>query len=886
MRIGKDALVITNCKKEKTISIGALSMTANETNDTLEIPIVTLRSDTLGHCEQYSSLESKTRAFQIWESRLGINQFLLSEVLKSTRKRGGTTVMIFNLKKCDRTQNELMLNDENDITLYRKINRDIDMMKPVPHTPWRNQHPSADSIFDWSLQQYLSVLFFKPPKAASIYIGKYSDRNLKKALTKVEFLDMGKQLNSIERITSILKYEEDSSEVTESVIEAYFGYWAHARRHNLCGYLLYWQNILIEPFRFVHLTPPKDRHFGYVAVAHLDLEPMNNKQSFDTTSPRYQTTINHLQQFYDSKFSLLSRKLKSNTKSAGDEDEEGVVAGPVDDGMAGEWAVCDLCDKWRRTPHRDYSNVEFTCAHVKKSCDDPEDEEEVNEIVLNTRDSGLDQWVPHNTQGAVASQAIGVSSVDLDKFECGADDFKEFYRLAPPNEYAGEWRGRPVTLTKIPGLSVSELRARVMVMIPLVHPTICQTVFFSQQPILIGTDGSEGATTWKVFLESGERLNFSSARDMVTALWSALAYMHDKNVLHNMITNESVYVSLMNGKYTVKLGGLGTQILAVNSIDDKRVMSFKKGSIYSSRDFNNLDDTLAGATIGDLEKLLFQNDVYSLANISAEMLFLKKIWSKKSNLSTSARKGKEYPIDPPLCLNEVFNIPEDSVPLQDVSDKAYVILKTLWRPGKKKVANLEANAIAAYADFKLRRLFGSMSPMCGVYCRHERVSVFAVIPPPAVAQYVQKGDVVYGQIINKSSTRPRQSKDDDDDSVLLADYFKQKADIFDDSTYLPAFSSKLFVLYKIYKTLSPNYFRESQDPSSSSSRSSTMPPVETLHVAQIQLKKLPEKSKFLDLLDMQTILQSDLTNNQRRTTFRYSRTSPICIVRLNSKAII
>ena len=60
---------------------------------------------------------------------------------------------------------------------------------------------------------------------------------------------------------------------------------------------------------------------------------------------------------------------------AGEGDEE-VVSGPVDDGIEDDWVVRDLCDKWRSTPHIDNPNVEFTCAHVKKSCDDPEDEEE------------------------------------------------------------------------------------------------------------------------------------------------------------------------------------------------------------------------------------------------------------------------------------------------------------------------------------------------------------------------------------------------------------------------------------------------------------------------------------------------------------------------------
>ncbi|XP_044981216.1 ATPase MORC2A-like isoform X4 [Hordeum vulgare subsp. vulgare] len=367
MKLGKDALVLTQTSTSRSVSF--LSQSFNDKKDNIEIPVVT-------YCKegQYMEVDLNVQSKATAERNLDaikefspFNEYFIGEKVGLFGEEGtGTQVYIWNLEKwgADYTLewnpekiNEIPAGHGNGDILIRS--------KRVRSRPGQR---SGNVPLDYSLKAYLEVMFLNPQMKITVQGSPVITRHLEKKLDETSVMS-GEIKGRTIRLTLGLSYEE----------------WDRVN----CGMFLYWHGRLIESYKRVGGQQYNaDAGRGIIGVADvtdlIDNEDgstwvLNSKQGFQDCEMYVKLEEwlgRKADQYWDRNFDKLELR----------EDSEHIEA--VDD-----WVQCNSCRKWRVLSvgfDKDCLPSEWFCymPPFNGKCEIPEKEMEVGVIAVGAKRSG------------------------------------------------------------------------------------------------------------------------------------------------------------------------------------------------------------------------------------------------------------------------------------------------------------------------------------------------------------------------------------------------------------------------------------------------------------------------------------------------------------------
>ncbi|XP_020590247.1 MORC family CW-type zinc finger protein 2-like isoform X2 [Phalaenopsis equestris] len=318
MKLGKDALVLTQSSTSRSIAF--LSQSYNENKDNIEIPIVSYIKN-----GRYMEIDASIQSEELANFNLSaikefspFNEYLLGEQLGLYGKDGtGTQIFIWNLDKwC--SDYTLVWNDEND-GCQKGLGDIIIRSKRIRS---RLGQISCEVPLDYSLQAYLEVLFLNPRMKIFIQGSLVKSHPLEKSLSRTVAVKGSIMARPIQLVLGRSQVE-----------------WERMNG----GVFLYWKGRLIEAYKRVGgMQHNADLGRGVIGVADVTsimhngnghVWVLNNKQGFQDCE-----AYAKLEDWLGSKFDEYWDENYDNLDL-----ETNVERFKPDH----EWVQCDKCRKWR-----------------------------------------------------------------------------------------------------------------------------------------------------------------------------------------------------------------------------------------------------------------------------------------------------------------------------------------------------------------------------------------------------------------------------------------------------------------------------------------------------------------------------------------------------------
>ncbi|BAF20010.1 uncharacterized protein [Oryza sativa Japonica Group] len=321
MKLGRDAIVLTQTSSSRSVAF--LSQSFNENKDNLEIPVVTYRKE-----GQYMEVDSSVQSEATAEYNLNaikefspFNEYFIGEKLGIFGEDGtGTQIYIWNLDRwgADYTLDWSSGKPSEDPVHHGRG----DILIRSRRVRLRPGQTSNNVPLDYSLQSYLEVMFLNPRMKISVQGSSVKTRPLAKTLNK----------------TSVI-----SGEIMGRTIQLTLG------RSNVewdrmnCGIFLYWHGRLIESYKRVGGQKHNaDMGRGVIGVADItdliDDEDgnswvLNSKQGFqdcEMYAKLEEWLGRKADEYWDTNFDTLELRKGSERYKADH-----------------EWVQCYSCRKWR-----------------------------------------------------------------------------------------------------------------------------------------------------------------------------------------------------------------------------------------------------------------------------------------------------------------------------------------------------------------------------------------------------------------------------------------------------------------------------------------------------------------------------------------------------------
>uniref|UniRef100_A0A0D9WS76 CW-type domain-containing protein n=1 Tax=Leersia perrieri TaxID=77586 RepID=A0A0D9WS76_9ORYZ len=321
MKLGKDAIVLTQTSSSRSVAF--LSQSFNENKDNLEIPVVTYCKEGQ-YMEVDSSVQSKTTAeynLNAIKEFSPFNEYFIGEKLGIFGEDGtGTQIYVWNL---DRWGADFTLDwisgkpSENPVHPGRG-----DILIRSRRVRLRPGQTSNNVPLDYSLQSYLEVMFLNPRMKIFVQGSSVKTRPLAKTLNK----------------TSVM-----SGEIMDKPIQLTLGRSTVEWDRMNCGIFLYWHGRLIESYKRVGGQKHNaDMGRGVIGVADItdliDDEDgnswvLNSKQGFqdcEMYAKLEEWLGKKADEYWDTNFDTLELR-KGGERYKADH----------------EWVQCYSCRKWR-----------------------------------------------------------------------------------------------------------------------------------------------------------------------------------------------------------------------------------------------------------------------------------------------------------------------------------------------------------------------------------------------------------------------------------------------------------------------------------------------------------------------------------------------------------
>ncbi|XP_020547951.1 MORC family CW-type zinc finger protein 2A-like isoform X2 [Sesamum indicum] len=382
MRLGKDALVLTQTANSRSIAF--LSQSLNEGRDNLEIPIVSYRRtgqymevDASVHNEDFAKYNLKTiKKFSPFD------KYLIGEKAGIFSAEGtGTQIYIWNLDKWGSTYS---LQWEAGMTGGSSFHQGGIFIRSRRIRSRLGQISQMVPL-DYSLKSYLEVMFLDPRMKIYVQGALVKSRPLAKSLNNTIVKD-GPVLGKPVQLTLGLSQLE----------------WEQAN----CGMFLYWHGRLIEAYKRVgSMIHNGDCGRGIIGVIDVtDLMDDSNGHVW---------VHNNKQGFQDCEaYAELERWLGEKADEYLDEyvDKIQLRKGNVKYKPDHEWVQCDKCRKWRMLGS-DFGSktlpLEWFC-YMKPfngRCEMPEEEVEKGLITISTKRHGYNTKDPNESRNRLPEQA-------------------------------------------------------------------------------------------------------------------------------------------------------------------------------------------------------------------------------------------------------------------------------------------------------------------------------------------------------------------------------------------------------------------------------------------------------------------------------------------------
>uniref|UniRef100_A0A0E0C932 CW-type domain-containing protein n=1 Tax=Oryza meridionalis TaxID=40149 RepID=A0A0E0C932_9ORYZ len=321
MKLGRDAIVLTQTSSSRSVAF--LSQSFNENKDNLEIPVVTYRKEA-----QYMEVDSSVQSEATAEYNLNaikefspFNEYFIGEKLGIFGEDGtGTQIYIWNLDRwgADYTLDWSSGKPSEDPVHHGRG----DILIRSRRVRLRPGQTSNNVPLDYSLQSYLEVMFLNPRMKICVQGSSVKTRPLAKTLNK----------------TSVI-----SGEIMGRTVQLTLG------RSNVewdrmnCGIFLYWHGRLIESYKRVGGQKHNaDMGRGVIGVADItdliDDEDgnswvLNSKQGFqdcEMYAKLEEWLGREADEYWDTNFDTLELRKGSERYKADH-----------------EWVQCYSCRKWR-----------------------------------------------------------------------------------------------------------------------------------------------------------------------------------------------------------------------------------------------------------------------------------------------------------------------------------------------------------------------------------------------------------------------------------------------------------------------------------------------------------------------------------------------------------
>ncbi|XP_048541504.1 MORC family CW-type zinc finger protein 3-like isoform X1 [Triticum urartu] len=321
MKLGKDAVVLTQTSTSRSVSF--LSQSFNENKDNLEIPVVTYRKE-----GQYMEVDLSVQSEATAEYNLNaikefspFNEYFIGEKLGLFGEEGtGTQIYIWNLDRWGKDYTLDWNSGRTDENPTDKGHGDILIRsKRVRSRPGQT---SKQVPLDYSLHSYLEVIFRNPRMKITVQGSKVKARPLDKSLNT----------------TSVI-----SGDIAGRTIELTIGMSKVEWERTNCGVFLYWRGRLIESYKRVGgQMHNADTGRGVIGVADItelvDDEDgnswvLNSKQGFQDC------------EMYAELEEWLGSSMDEYWETNFDNVELGKAAGRCKPDH--EWVQCYGCRKWR-----------------------------------------------------------------------------------------------------------------------------------------------------------------------------------------------------------------------------------------------------------------------------------------------------------------------------------------------------------------------------------------------------------------------------------------------------------------------------------------------------------------------------------------------------------
>ncbi|XP_020692023.2 MORC family CW-type zinc finger protein 3 isoform X1 [Dendrobium catenatum] len=320
MKLGRDALVLTQSSRSRSIAF--LSQTYNENKDNIEIPIVSYVKN-----GRYMDIDLSIQSKEFANFNLSaikefspFNEYLLGEQLGLFGKDGtGSQIFIWNLDKWG-SDYTLEWNDGKGGESYNKGQGDILIRSRRIRS--RFGQISCEVPLDYSLQAYLEVLFLNPRMKIFVQGSLVKSHPLEKSLSRTVTLN---------------------GSILARPIQLVFGRSQVEWERMNGGVFLYWKGRLIEAYKRVGgMKHNADVGRGVIGVADVtDIMQNGNGQTW---------VLNNKQGFPDCEaYAKLEDWLGSKADEYWDENYDNLDLETNDEKYKPdhEWVQCDKCRKWR-----------------------------------------------------------------------------------------------------------------------------------------------------------------------------------------------------------------------------------------------------------------------------------------------------------------------------------------------------------------------------------------------------------------------------------------------------------------------------------------------------------------------------------------------------------
>ncbi|KAK1432479.1 hypothetical protein QVD17_09376 [Tagetes erecta] len=365
MRLGKDALVLTQTTNSRSIAF--LSQSLNEGNDNIEIPIVTYSRK-----GQYMEVDKNIQTEASSENNLKaimefspFNEYFIGEKAGLFQRQGtGTQIYIWNLDEWGSTYTLEWIDGMSGGSSFHQGDIYIRSRRPRSRLGQMTQQVPLD----YSLRSYLEVIFQDPRMKINVQGSLVKSRPLAKFLHK----------------TSI-----ENGFVLGKPVQLILGHSQLDLEQGNCGIFLYWHGRLIEAYKRVGtMIHNGEKSHGIIGV--IDVTDVmdddsgrvwvhNNKQGFVDCEP------------YAVLEDWLSKKADEyldNTIDKVTVDKVGVRLKPDQ-----QWVQCNKCRKWR-TLHPDFDTktlpLDWFCymKPVNGKCEMPEEKLDNGVVTISSQRTG------------------------------------------------------------------------------------------------------------------------------------------------------------------------------------------------------------------------------------------------------------------------------------------------------------------------------------------------------------------------------------------------------------------------------------------------------------------------------------------------------------------